>query len=110
MLQAIVKWSLHNGGVVIVLSVLLFAAGIYAAYHAELDAFPEFAPPQVIVQTEAPGLSAQEVEQLVTLPLEQAIAGVPGLEFLRSRSIQGLSMMTVVFRDGTNLFLARQLV
>jgi CzcA family heavy metal efflux pump len=110
MLQAVVKWSLHNRAVVVALSVLLFLAGIYAAYQSELDAFPEFAPPQVIVQTEAPGLSAQEVEQLVTLPIEQAVTGVPGLEFLRSRSIQGLSLLTVVFRDGTDLYLARQLV
>src|SRR5438093_8707205 len=110
MLQAIVKWSLHNGGVVIVLSVLLFAAGIYAAFHAQLDAFPEFAPPQVIVQTEAPGLSASEVEQLVTLPIEQSVTGVPGLEFMRSRSIQGLSMLTVIFRDDIDIYLARHLV
>lgn len=110
MLQAVVKWSLHNRAVVVVLSVLLLFAGAYASIQSQLDAFPEFAPPQVIVQTEAPGLSAQEVEQLVTLPLEQAVTGVSGLEFIRSRSIQGLSMLTVVFRDGTDLYLARQLV
>ena len=110
MLQALVNWSLHNRFVVVILGLLLFAGGIYSAYKSQLDAFPEFAPPQVIVQTEAPGLSAQEVEQLVTLPIEQAITGVPGLEFLRSRSIQGLSMQTVIFKDGTDLYLARQLV
>lgn len=110
MLQSVVKWSLLNRPVVIALSALMFAAGGYAAFHAQLDAFPEFAPPQVIVQTEAPGLSAAEVEQLVTLPIEQSVTGVPGLEFMRSRSIQGLSMLTVVFRDNVNIYLARQLV
>ncbi len=110
MLQAVVKWSLLNRPVVIALAAMLFVAGLHAAFNAQLDAFPEFAPPQVIVQTEAPGLSASEVEQLVTLPIEQSVTGVPGLEFMRSRSIQGLSMLTVVFRDDVNIYLARQLV
>lgn len=110
MLQAVVNWSLHNRVVVIVLAALLFVAGSYAAFNSQLDAFPEFAPPQVIVQTEAPGLSAAEVEQLVTLPIEQSVTGTPGLELLRSRSIQGLSVITVVFRDATDIYLARQLV
>src|SRR6185437_14917604 len=110
MLQAIVYWSLHNRAVVVVLAVLFLLAGLYAVDHARLDAFPEFAPPQVIVQTEAPGLSAREVEQLVTLPTEQALSGTPGLDVLRSRSIQGLSALTVIFQDGTDIYRARQLV
>jgi CzcA family heavy metal efflux pump len=110
MLQAIVSWSLHNRAAVLVLAVLLLLGGLYAAGHAHLDAFPEFAPPQVIVQTEAPGLSAREVEQLVTLPIEQALSGAAGLEALRSRSIQGLSAITVVFQDNVDVYRARQLV
>jgi CzcA family heavy metal efflux pump len=110
MLQAIVHWSLNNRAVAMVLAILLLLAGLYAAGHARLDAFPEFAPPQVIVQTEAPGLSAREVEQLVTLPTEQALNGTPGLDVLRSRSIQGLSALTVIFQDGTDIYRARQLV
>lgn len=110
MLQALVRWSLHNRAVVIVLALLLLLAGLYAANHARLDAFPEFAPPQVIVQIEAPGLSAREVEQLVTQPSEQALSGTPNLEVLRSRSIQGLSAITVIFQDGTDIYRARQLV
>jgi Cu/Ag efflux pump CusA len=85
MLQAIVRWSLGNRAVVLVLAALFLLAGFYAAAHARLDAFPEFAPPQVIVQTEAPGLSALDVEQLVTLPLEQALIGTAGLDVIRSR-------------------------
>jgi CzcA family heavy metal efflux pump len=110
MLQALVSWSLHNRAVVMVLAALLLLGGLYAAGHARLDAFPEFAPPQVIVQTEAPGLSANEVEQLVTLPIEQALSGTPGLDVLRSRTIQGLSAVTVLFQDSTDIYRARQLV
>ncbi|MBU6173098.1 MAG: efflux RND transporter permease subunit, partial [Planctomycetes bacterium] len=110
MLQAIVNWSLHNRPVVLVLSFLLIVAGAYASLRSDLDAFPEFAPPQVTVQTEAVGLSADEVEQLVTLPIEQAILGLPMLEAIRSRSIQGLSSITVVFKDHADPYLARQLV
>ena len=110
MLQALVSWSLRNRVVVVVLSVLLLVLGGYAAGHAKLDVFPEFVPPQVVVQTEAPGLSADEVEPLVTLPIEQALSGVPGLDVLRSQSIQGLSVCTLIFQDGTDIFRARQLV
>src|SRR5437870_778710 len=110
MLQAIVRWCLHNRAVVVVLAVLLMGGGFYAAGHARLDVFPEFAPPQVIVQTEAPGLSPNDVEQLVTLPIEQAINGIPSLDVLRSQSIQGLSVITVIFQDGTDIYRARQMV
>jgi CzcA family heavy metal efflux pump len=110
MLQSIVKWSLHNRPVVLALAVALVVVGIFASFRSDLDAFPEFAPPQVTVQTEAVGLSAEEVEQLITLPLEQSIVGLPGLESLRSRSIQGLSAITVVFKDNVDVYLARQLV
>jgi CzcA family heavy metal efflux pump len=110
MLQAIVQWSIHNRVVVVVLSVLLLGFGFYAVEHAKLDVFPEFVPPQVVVQTEAPGLSANEVEPLVTLPIEQALNGIPGLDVLRSQSVQGLSVCTLIFQDGTDIYRARQLV
>src|SRR5918912_3193920 len=110
MLQAIVSWSLHNRVVVVVLAALLLLFGFYAAGHAKLDVFPEFAPPQVVVQTESPGLSAGEVEQLVTLPLEQALNGLPGLDVLRSQSVQGLSVITIIFQDRTDIYRDRQLV
>src|SRR5437870_11169460 len=110
MLQAIVQWSIQNRVVVVVLAVMLLVGGLYATSHARLDVFPEFAPPQVAVQTEAPGLSPGEVEQLVTLPIEQALNGVPSLDVLRSQSIQGLSVATVIFEDGTDIYRGRQLV
>ncbi|HZW33515.1 MAG TPA: efflux RND transporter permease subunit [Isosphaeraceae bacterium] len=110
MLPAIVRWSIHNRAVVVVLSALWLAFGGYAVEHAKLDVFPEFVPPQVVVQTEAPGLAADEVEPLVTLPIEQALLGIPGLDVLRSQSIQGLSTGTLIFQDGTDIYRARQLV
>jgi CzcA family heavy metal efflux pump len=110
MLQAVISWSICNRVVVLLLAVLLLGAGAYAATHARLDVFPEFAPPQVVIQTEAPGLSASEVEQLVTLRVEAAVNGLPRLDALRSRSIQGLSVITAVFQDGADLYRARQQV
>jgi len=108
MLNAIVKGSLRLRGLVMVGAALLVAYGLYTAGHAQLGVFPEFAPPMVTVQTPAPGLSPEEVEQLVTLPLERAINGVPGLEYLRSQSIQGISAIDATFREGTDIYLARQ--
>src|SRR5690348_13107857 len=110
MLQAIVRWSIENRVVVVALSVLLLVLGFVAVEGANLDVFPEFVPPQVVVQTEAPGLAADEVEPLVTLPLEQALNGLPGLDVLRSQSVQGLSVLTLIFRDGTDIYRDRQLV
>src|SRR5438094_9433200 len=99
MLQAIVAWSIRNHIVVVALAVFLIVLGVYAADHAKLDVFPEFAPPQVVIQTDAPGLSPSEVEQLVTLPLETAVNGIPRLDVLRSQSIQGLSVIKIFFLD-----------
>lgn len=110
MLNAIVSWSLRFRGVVVVLAALLLVVGIYAAQHARLDVFPEFAPPLAVVQTECPGLAPGEVEQLVTLPLEMVLNGIPRLALLRSQSIQGLSVITAIFQDGTDVYRARQQV
>jgi CzcA family heavy metal efflux pump len=110
MLQAIVAWSIRNRVVVVVLAALLLVLGLYATRQSKLDVFPEFAPPQVVVQTEAPGLSPAEVEQLVTLPIELAVNGISRLDILRSQSIQGLSVITAIFTDGTDIYRARQQV
>ena len=110
MLNRIVQFSLRHRGVVIALGAIVIAYGLYVATRTRLDVFPEFAPPQVVVQTEAPGLSSEEVEQLVTLPVETELNGTPGLEAIRSQSIQGLSVVTLVFHANTDIFRDRQMV
>ena len=108
MLQAIVQFSLRFRGVVLTLACLLVAYGGWIAAHAKLDVFPEFVPPTVTVQTEAPGLSPEQVETLVTRPVENAINGLGSQESIRSETIQGLSVVTVVFKQGTDVQIARQ--
>jgi CzcA family heavy metal efflux pump len=110
MLNRIILWSLQNRLVVLILALLLFVFGVRAALQVPLDVFPEFAPPQVVIQTEAVGLSAEEVEQLVTLPLETQLNGTAELDTIRSSSIVGLSVITCVFQPNTDIFRARQLI
>ncbi|MDB6170053.1 MAG: CusA/CzcA family heavy metal efflux transporter [Verrucomicrobia bacterium] len=110
MLQAIVQFSLRFRGVVLALACLLLGYGIYVAANAKLDVFPEFVPPQVTVQTEAPGLAPEQVETLVTRPIENTINGLGSQESLRSETIQGLSVITVVFKEGTDIQVARQML
>jgi CzcA family heavy metal efflux pump len=108
MLQALVKFSLKYRGVVVVLACVLLGYGVYIAKNAKLDVFPNFVQPQVVIQTECPGLAAEQVELLVTLPIEATVNGIGDMESLRSESIQGLSVITVVFKEGTDVFRARQ--
>src|SRR5262249_44170343 len=110
MLRRLVELSLELRGVMVALACMLVAYGIFATARAKLDVFPEFAPPQVVVFTEAPGLSPEEVEALVTTPVERVVNGVGNLETIRSQSIQGLSVITAIFSSGTDIFRARQLV
>ena len=101
MLNAIVRFSLRFRGIVIALAIAFLGYGTYILTQAKYDVFPEFAPPLVVIQTEAPGLSPEQVELLVTTPIETAIAGVPGIESLRSGSIQGISLITVMLQTNT---------
>lgn len=110
MLKAIVRFSLRYRGIVIALACALVVYGTYSLTQARYDIFPEFAPPQVSIQTEAPGLAPEQVELLVTLPIERAIVGAPDVDTVRSGSIQGLSVITVVFRSTSNIYLDRQFV
>lgn len=110
MLNAIVRSSLKFRGIIITVSCLFVGYGLYTLSKAKYDVFPEFAPPQVIIQTEAPGLSPEQVEILVTQSVENAINGVVGIDSLRSSSIQGLSIITVIFDSGSDIYRDRQLV
>src|SRR2546423_2534130 len=110
MLRSLISFSLNYRLVVLLLAAGLIVCGVRAAIHAPWDVFPEFAPPQIIIQTEAPGLSTEQVEKLVTVPVESAVNGVQGLDTLRSSSAPGLSVVTAIFEDGTNILNARQLV
>ena len=110
MLKAIVQFSLRFRGVVVALACVLLGYGLYVAANAKLDVFPNFVQPQVTVQTEAPGLSPEQVEVLVTRPVEAAMSGLGNMESMRSESIQGLSIITVVFEEGTDVFISRQLL
>src|SRR4051794_13962804 len=110
MLRAIVDFSLRFRGVIVALACVLFGYGIYIARHAELDVFPDFVQPQVVVQTEAPGFSPEQVELLITRPVEVSLNGLGGLESIRSESIQGLSIVTAVFKEGTDVLVARQMI
>jgi CzcA family heavy metal efflux pump len=110
MLKAIVRLSVRHRGAVIALACAALFYGVYSVRTARYDVFPEFAPPQVSIQTEAPGLSPEQVEQLVTTPIENAIIGVTGVQTVRSGSIQGISVITVIFQNKGGIYLDRQLV
>ena len=110
MLSAIVGWTLRFPRLVIAAAILLLAYGVLVLSHAKLDVFPEFVPAQAEVQTEAPGLTAEQVEQLVTRPVEQSVNGAAGVAAVRSTSQAGLSVVTVVFAEGSDPYRARQVV
>src|SRR5262249_26103614 len=110
MLGWLVGTSLRYRVVVVVGAAALFAVGVVDASRPPLDVFPEFAPPLVEVQVEAPGMSSEAVENLVTVPIESSLNGLPGMTTLRSKSVQGLSSVQVLFQPGTNVFQARQMV
>jgi len=107
---ALLRFSIRFRGIVIALATVLLAYGLYALGHAKYDAFPEFAPPEVVIQTEAQGLSPEQVEILVTRPIENALNGISGLQSLRSTSTQGLSVITVLFGPGSDIYRNRQVV
>lgn len=110
MLATIVRGSLANPRIVTALSLLIALAGTAALLSARLDVFPDFAPPHVLVQVEAPGLDATQVESLVTRPLEDVLGGTENVEAVRSTSSQGLSAIQVVFGRGSDPYRQRQVI
>lgn len=110
MISAIIRFSIRAPGVVVALALMLVAYGIFTLQRARIDVFPEFSPAQVSIQTEAAGLSAELVETQVTQKIENALAGVSGVETFRSQSIPGLSVVSVVFDEGSDVHHNRQVV
>ena len=110
MMSALVKFSIRFSGVIIGIASLVVMYGIYSLTRSNLDVFPEFSPTQLVIQTEAPGLSTDLVESLVSQPIENSISGTVGIELMRSQSIPGLSVVTVIFKEGTDVYRNRQVV
>lgn len=110
MMSALVRFAIRFYGVMIGLALLILVYGGYSLTQSDLNVFPEFAPTQVVIQTESPGLSASLVEKLVTQPIENVISGAIGIKSLRSQSIPGLSIVTVIFQDKSDIYRNRQIV
>ena len=110
MLNAVIEWSLRNRFFVLVGTALVAAMGAYAAVNLPIDAIPDLTNVQVQVITSAPALSPLEVESLLTFPVEAAMSGLPDVEEIRSASKFGISVVTIVFHEGTDILRARQLV
>ena len=108
MMRALVALSVRHYGAISALTLLALVFGTWSALRSPLDVFPEFVPSQVDIQTEAPGFAPQQVEELVTKQIENAVNGAAGLATLRSESIPGLSVVTITFADGVDVHVARQ--
>ena len=110
MLEHLIHFSIRQRWLVMIIVVALSAVGVYNFNQLPIDAVPDITNVQVQINTEAPGFSPLEAEQRVTYPVETAIAGLPGMHYTRSLSRYGLSQVTVVFQDGTDIYFARQLI
>ena len=110
MLNWIIDFSLQHRLLVIVVALSFAVIGAVSLGHLDIDAFPDTTPVQIQINTVAPSLSPEESERQITFPVEQAISGLPGLETVRSISKFGLSQVVVTFRDGTDIYFARQII
>jgi cation efflux system protein involved in nickel and cobalt tolerance len=109
-LSDMIKWAIARRWLVILGAMLITLGIVRMTSQMPIDVFPNFAPPQVEIQTEVPGLAPEEIESLVTLPIESAMNGTPGIQVVRSSSAAGISVVKVIFNWGTDIFKARQLV
>ena len=110
MLESIIRFSLARRGLVLSLVLIVMALGAWKFTQLPIDAVPDITNIQVVINTEAPGYTPLESEQRVSFPIETAMAGLPNLSYTRSLSRYGLSQVTVVFEEGTDIYFARQLV
>lgn len=110
MLNSIIRFSLFNRLIVLIVSAVLLVGGTLALINTEVDIFPDLNAPTVAIMTEAPGLATEEVEQLVTYPVEMAVNGAQGVEIVRSMSTTGFSVVNVQFTEDTDILVARQTV
>src|SRR5437764_4653386 len=110
MLRCIIDFSLRHRLLVLAAALALVAGGGLSLRYLDVDAFPDTTPVQVQINTVAPALGPEEVEQRITFPIEQSIGGLPGLDAMRSVSKFGFSQVVVTFKDGTNIYFARQLI
>ena len=108
MIERILEWSLKNRAMVIIASLVLVVGGLWAMLRLPIDAVPDVTNVQVQILTSSPALGPEEVEKFVTTPVEQAMSGLPDVVEVRSTSMFGLSAVTVVFEDGTDIYFARQ--
>jgi len=109
-MKRIVQWSIDHHWIVIGLSALLFVAGVWTARQMPIDVFPDLTAPTVTILTEGHGMAPEEMESLVTFPIESAINGASGVRRVRSATAVGIAVVWVEFDWGTDIFMARQLV